>query len=285
MESKKTEIVVGSVVLIGLVFLVLGLIWGVGTNILETRQALLVRFPDVRGLKAGDPLSVRGVRKGEVESITLTEDAVEVSLLVAADVPLYSDLSVVISDRELMGGKQVELNPGQNGIPADLHTVYSGRPGTDLTSLLQRGGHILTQVDSLLSTLEQGLSPFKSDGLLNRSVSILEQADSLFKENRAPLRRFIKGLEEFSHVLGRDSAAVHTARLIAKLEDLAVGMDSSIILSTKLLQRLENEEGTAGKLIRDQEAYRGILRTIARLDSLLTDIEEHPKKYLKFSIF
>ena len=52
-----------------------------------------------------------------------------------------------------------------------------------------------------------------------------------------------------------------------------------------ILSTLERGDGTAGKLINDDQLYTELLKSSEALESLLTDLKEHPKKYVHFSIF
>ena len=68
-SEKKTEIKVGITVLVALVVLIL--VYGWANNFsLNSNKMLYIQFPTVAGLEIGDLVSVNGVRKGLVESIT-----------------------------------------------------------------------------------------------------------------------------------------------------------------------------------------------------------------------
>jgi phospholipid/cholesterol/gamma-HCH transport system substrate-binding protein len=44
-------------------------------------------------------------------------------------------------------------------------------------------------------------------------------------------------------------------------------------------------EGTAGKLISEQEVYDKLNRAIENMDALMVDIKKNPGRYIKFSLF
>ena len=52
-----------------------------------------------------------------------------------------------------------------------------------------------------------------------------------------------------------------------------------------ILSTLEKGDGTAGKLINDDQLYTELLKSSEALEALLTDLKEYPKKYVHFSIF
>ena len=51
-----------------------------------------------------------------------------------------------------------------------------------------------------------------------------------------------------------------------------------------ILARLERGEGTAGKLLSDTLLYRDARNLVTRLDSLVTDFQKNPRKYINLRI-
>jgi phospholipid/cholesterol/gamma-HCH transport system substrate-binding protein len=52
-----------------------------------------------------------------------------------------------------------------------------------------------------------------------------------------------------------------------------------------LLASVEAGKGTAGKLVKDETLYNNIDRTIVSMNKLLTNLREHPKRYINISVF
>jgi len=51
------------------------------------------------------------------------------------------------------------------------------------------------------------------------------------------------------------------------------------------LEKINSGEGTLGQLMVNAELYERLNATLTSLDSLLIDIKQHPKKYVKLSLF
>jgi len=51
------------------------------------------------------------------------------------------------------------------------------------------------------------------------------------------------------------------------------------------LARLEDGEGTMGKLLKSEELYDNLNRTVQNLDFLLQDVRLNPERYIKVSVF
>ena len=52
-----------------------------------------------------------------------------------------------------------------------------------------------------------------------------------------------------------------------------------------LMTRLQHGNGTLGMLASDSTLYRETTSAVIEFRELLADIKEHPKKYLKISVF
>lgn len=53
----------------------------------------------------------------------------------------------------------------------------------------------------------------------------------------------------------------------------------------KLLSAINREQGTAGKLIYDEEFYAKLMGISTELDGLIKDFKKNPRRYIKFSVF
>jgi len=278
MEKRKTEVVVGIAVTLALLILILGIIWGKGVDLFSHRVWLVVRFENVGGLERGDPVVIRGLKQGEVETIVLKPECAEVRLWIKENVPLFSDVRVTVESKELMAGKQVAIDPGRSGRPVDLHNILYGESKGDITELFSGVGKIVARADSVFRRLEIVLDKELFTHSLENVKETTQQAGEMVKENRQGIRLAIQRLEALTQRLQEDSTAVRLGEVVTQL-------DSTVLLIHRIALRLEKEEGTLGKMIRDRDLYDQLLKTSADLDSLVSDIRSNPKKYIRISIF
>lgn len=274
----KIEAVVGVVVLVAVLILVLGIYWGKGVKPLTHRNWLSVRFDDVHGLEPGDPVYVRGIQKGQIEEIGLTDYHALVRLWVDDDVPLFSDLCVSLQNRELMGGKQIIIHPGTSGQPVDFEKIHDGVLMGDIGEFFLNAEIILAKADSSLGYLNQVMKENRISEVLDKAEAVAEETRAMISENRRDVRDTIRQLEEISRRFHEDS----TARRIG---DLVTHLDSTVLVMRRIATQMESEEGTVGKLMADRWLYDQLMKTAVDLDSLITDLKENPKKYIHFSLF
>ncbi|MCJ7812935.1 MlaD family protein, partial [bacterium] len=184
MSERKTEVAVGLIVTAALLILVLGIIWGRDVDILSRRTFLIIHFNNVYGLEKSDPVLVRGMKQGEVDRIILKSEYVEVHLWIKQHVLLYSDMRVTIENRELVGGKQISIDPGRSGLAADLDKVYIGEVDGDLGLLLIKVGEVLADVDDVLGRLKVVFEPDHFEAVLQNVEEATIRVRELIAENR-----------------------------------------------------------------------------------------------------
>jgi phospholipid/cholesterol/gamma-HCH transport system substrate-binding protein len=283
--EKRTEMIVGGVVAIGLLSLVLGLIWGKGLAAFEPKHELTARFSDVRGLEPGDPVMIRGLKKGEVEEITLHPDYVEVKLWVKKSVNLFVDLKVCVEDRELMGGKQITLYPGTVGPAANLEIVFDGAARSDMMLLMLKVERVLSRADSVFIEIHRLAKEVPVESMVSKLEATVESAAAAVEENRLNIKESLDRVNRFTRQLEDDSVAVQVGQLLPQLNHMAVSLQRSLDEMNDVAVQLQDSSGTTGQLMRDAALYNNMVHTLSRLDSLIIDVKRNPKKYLKVSVF
>ena len=80
-------------------------------------------------------------------------------------------------------------------------------------------------------------------------------------------------------------AASDLRSVMAAARDNQVSLFRVVQQADSLMTKLQQGNGTLGMLATDSTLYRETTRTVIQFRELLTDIKEHPKKYLKISVF
>ncbi|MFQ5682447.1 MAG: outer membrane lipid asymmetry maintenance protein MlaD [Candidatus Binatia bacterium] len=113
MIQTRTEIIVGTFVLLGIVclgYLSIRLgkleLWG------NSGYVVYADFASVAGLKLGDPVEIAGVKVGKVKSIGLADDRARVGIRVERQVKLQEDVIASVRARGLIGDKFILLTAG-----------------------------------------------------------------------------------------------------------------------------------------------------------------------------
>lgn len=298
MNSKSVELRVGLVVLLACVVLVIGLIWVKGIRFDQTRYKYSVLFPNVGALEVGDPVSVSGVPKGKVERIELYQGDVRVTFYLTQDVILKKDAKFIVMNVGLMGERFVAVETGYSDTLLDLSQSAKGYYDTGIPEVMGRMGEMITLVNRLVESLEMVVGTQSSRDALILSINnlrdITQKTNDLLDRNRKRFDQTMSDLSyssaELKNMIGNNKEKLEStldnfSSASEKIDDITTTLDTLSISLKNMTLKLENGEGSLGMLLDDTTLYQDIKRTAQDVDSLVTDLKKHPKKYFKFSLF
>lgn len=299
--KKNAEFIVGLTVIAGLSILLFGILWGKNFRLVSDQIHIAFLFQNTGGLRVNDPVTVNGVRKGQVAGIRLENSLVRVELKLDRDVQLYSDVKAYITAVEMMGGKKVEIVPGTSGQLLDLpnlHTPLRGAQTTGFSEMFVEMGAIAANSKQLIQRLDSTLmlaAAFLDETTFRRplmsTLNDLQATTTALRQfvenNQTAMQQTMNNAQVTSTQLRQlverratqaDSTFITLDHTIRKLEGFAVTLDD---IST----RLQNRQGNLGKLIYDEEAYRRLNATIAQVDSTVLILRNGLGKFLHGSNF
>ena len=100
-------------------------------------------------------------------------------------------------------------------------------------------------------------------------------------ENKEKLNRTFTNLdvttENFAS-LSDSLSKIETGQMVEDLENVTSKLNS-------LVSRVENGEGSIGKLMKDEQLYNNLEGATRQLEQLLQDMKLNPKRYVHFSLF
>jgi phospholipid/cholesterol/gamma-HCH transport system substrate-binding protein len=102
----------------------------------------------------------------------------------------------------------------------------------------------------------------------------LQDITNNLKNSNKKINNTITNLSNFSDSLSQSNikTAIHNA--------------NDVIYETNvLMQKINQNQGTLGKLVNEDSVYNSLQKTMNDLDNLLIDLKANPKKYVHFSVF
>lgn len=298
MTRRGLEIRVGIVVVLASVILVVGIMWFQKFKLVEKRYSFFVRFGEVGGLQSNDPVYVNGVERGRVGAVTLGVNAVVVEMGIREGVDVPTDSQVRLKSVGIMGERFVEITKGaspQRVAPGD---TVDGEFLMGLSEVMGAAGEILDELAETSRNLREILETFSQEGKLQSSVDNLSAASanlrSITDENQPRLANAIQGIERVStrldslterHYASLDSSLAGIGRTGQIVEAAVQNLSQSSEDLKEITRRLREGEGTIGKLLSDDELIDRLNTTLAKLDSLITDIKLHPGRYVTLELF
>lgn len=296
------EIKTGIIVIGGILLFVLGFSYLKSTPLFDNSKTLYAVYPDVGGLQAGTVVSINGYGVGKVNDIKFKDSQgnLVVTFTVSSDFQFSKNSTVELYDTGIIGGKGLQITPVFDGAgPVQSGDTLSTetRPGLTelaqekLTPLFKKFESAVSDADSVLINVNNVLdTDTKKDlqkainGLSELMVSLNGSAkvlNNILANNEQKLDSSLTNFETLTNNFAQLSDTLNNAglgRTLASLETTVANLD-------KVLSKVEQGEGTLGKLMNDKELYSNLTNASRELDLLLQDFRLNPKRYVNVSVF
>lgn len=227
-------------------------------------------FPDAGGLRVGDPVLVLGKRVGKVGDVLYrpdrTTERIQVDIRLAEPVQLRSDYRIEIQESNLLGGKQVQIDPGHSPDPStgELRGLTVGNPLTSVGGFFQGQGPGGEQLELVLQRMaaffEHINDPDTSIGALVRRRDLYDEVLGTVQS----LRRIFLSVEEGRGLLGRVVSD-------ATLRDDAMRLIGNL---AAVSDTLRGTDGTLPRLINDAELGRRLGDIVIDLNAIVAGARE-----------
>lgn len=292
--KRRDEVLVGIVATAAIALAVIGSMFLARGGLLPG-YVVYSAFDWGSGLRQGQPVMLSGVSVGYVDAVDIRRDGkLLVTMRIYKRYQVPKGTTAAVAPNGVFGDMMVAMRPAA---PTDEFfavgdTIPAG-PGTVGI------GEVLTKVDSIgmdVRALTQSLKKelVDSGGLreLRRTVAsanaLLKTLSEVAEEQSEELTRTQHAFQRLANAV--DSAAVDsTVRALGELSrnvnTLTNDLRGTTTQLNSVLKKLESGEGSASQLLNDPGLYRDVRGLVQRLDSLSTDFQRNPKKYIKLSIF
>jgi phospholipid/cholesterol/gamma-HCH transport system substrate-binding protein len=304
---KSNELKVGFLALIAFLILYFGFNYLKGNDVFSSARVYYVEYENVDGLMVSNQVMINGIEVGKVKKVELQptkSNKILVTLRFSQDIVLPDKTVAVLSDGALLGGKIIRLRlEGKGNLPEE--SFLKGETEVGVTSLLkERAIPVIANADSLLVSFRQISTKFDNTGTYlntllktsNETVSNINgSVNGIVADNRANVAQISANMKILSADLMETEKQLRP--LLTKfntvadsLQALRIGktlkeVDLAVVSLRKIVQGLEQGEGTAGKLIKNDSLYLGLNKTLVDLDKLLLDFRLQPKRYIGISVF
>ena len=298
---KNVEFIVGLTIIAGLAILLFGILWGKNYRLASDQLRVAFLFQNTGGLRVNDPVTVSGVRKGQVAGIRLENGLVRVDLKLDRDVQLYADVKAYITAVEMMGGKKVEIVPGVSGQLLDLPNLREPLRGAqtagfsemflEMGNLAVRSNQLMQRLDSTLTLASAFLDETTVRRPLIATLNDLQATTAALRQfalnNQMAMQQTMNNAEATSTQLRGliERRGPQIDSTFAALDRTIRRLDSFTITLNEISARLQNRQGNLGKLIYDDETYRRLNTALATVDSTVIELRTGLGKFLHGSNF
>ncbi|WP_417360478.1 MlaD family protein [Galbibacter sp.] len=296
------ELKTGIIVVGGIVLFILGFTFLKATNLFSSSRTFYAVYEKVNGLTPGTSVSINGLKVGTIQDIRFidTKGRLLVSFTIDNDFKFSKNSTAEIYDTGIIAGKGLRVVPlyDQAELSKDGDTLRSSiDPGlTELVNQklapLQRSlDAILQNADSVMVGVDEILDPKSRqhikntlenlDGVTRNFNEAGQTLNTMLSDNKGKLDRTLTNVDQLSENLADLSDTLVNADLGLALNSLK----NSMLKLNQVMGKIEQGEGSIGKLMNDDELYTNLSDASLELELLLEDMRLNPKRYVHFSLF
>ena len=300
MKFFNKNVKIALTVIAGLVLLYWGINYLKGINLLTPANYFYTEVESSDGLLEAAPVTVNGFQVGQVREINYDYGKNKITVMIAMNkemkVPQGSTINMVSG---LMGGASLVLNLGK-GPAMDTGSFI---PTSDIPGLMDKvTGDVVPMVTDMLPKVDSimnNVNGLTGDPALAAALSRLDAITRQLQLSAQQLTVLMNGLNRsvpgvMNNVSGITSnltgATGNLTELSESLKQMPLDetmnkLNTTLANLQALSEQLNDKNSSLGKIMNDRELYDNANHAIASLDSLLTDIKAHPKRYINVKVF
>jgi phospholipid/cholesterol/gamma-HCH transport system substrate-binding protein len=297
-ELKTAFFIIGCI----LVF-IFGFSYLKGSSLLSKEKVVHALYNDVEGLVVGANVTISGMNVGKVRAIDFDEnyDKIKVTFTLREDL-VFSNQSVAqLYEAGLIGGKAIAILPQYDStvepvtdndvLPSEIKPGLTELVNQQIAPLQDKIEGLLTSADSLFAGVSnvmnyQTQNNIKAtlEGLaatVNNINALSSSVNRILEANEKGFASTLNNLDDVTQNLTQLTDSLNQMPLVSTVKNF----EATSAQLKKIIDGLESGEGSAGQLLNDKALYDNLVTSSESLDALLTDLKEHPKRYVHFSIF
>lgn len=286
----------------GILLFILGFSYLKSTPLFDNSKVFYAVYQNVGGLQTGTAVTINGFNVGKVNDIQFKDrtGSLVVTFSVDNNFTFSKNSAAELYDTGIIGGKGIQIKVALDdaAIAKSGDTLVSStRLG--LTELVQQRLNPLqlkvegaiSNADSLLVNFNEVLDDQTKKDLretvsgLNALVKSFQGSAAALNEllvtNKEELNNSLKNINTITTNFSKLSDSISNAGLAQTMKSL----QSTVSNLDLLLGKIENGEGTMGKLMKNEELYNNLSSASKELDLLLQDFRLNPKRYVNVSVF
>ena len=283
--KKADELKIGIWTIVAIVAMVVGIKFLKGQ--LHTSTVYYMVSSNVERVAESSHVKLNGYKVGFVGSMhyNYTTNQVVLGLYLDPSLKLPKGTSALIQP-DLLGNSNIYLTLGDSPeMMVSGDTLLGGNMARGLVDgvadAMPAVMALLPKVDTLLIGLNRVVNEAKLQESLLAINALTYKLDRTLSTLNRELPTILDNVGDASANLDTLSIELREAQLQSIINQASATLDSVSLL----VAALNDTHGTAGKLINSDELHVQLEQTLAHVDSLVSDIKAHPKRYINIRVF
>lgn len=303
--------------IISIAVLVYGLNYLKGIDVLEKHRQYYAVYDHIEGLLPDNAVQINGFKVGKVNKIIFHPDnsgKIVVGFMVSGEALQIPKNSVArITSLDLLGSKAISIELGNSVVNAEIgDTLLSAIQASlqdevnkQVQPLKEKAESLISSIDSVMTVVQTVFNKDARENLtksfesIQRAIETFERTslrlDTLMSEEKQRINDIMKNIDfitknirnsndQLTNII--DNFSVFSDSLVkADIVTTIEHTDRAMTEFSGIIERINKGEGTVGMLVKNDSLYKNLQSSAGALDDLLRDMEQHPKRYVHFSIF
>ena len=300
--NVSREIKTGVIVLIIIALSFWGFNFLKNRNLYDKSRTFYAEYTNVQGLAPKSPITVNGLKVGNVSKITFhpkKRGVLVAHLQLDNDIQFSVNSIAQIYSPDFISGKSLKINLA-----------------LDDDVIAKSGDTLIGEVDSgIMSMINEQIAPLQSkvESFVVHTDSVMQNVNQLMNdENQKNISESLKSfsstlkklnvtatyIESLSKENGKlDSIMTNANRTMLNFAQISDSVKAANIGNTMaefqhslesfnvILDSVKTGNGTLGKLMQDEVLYSNLANASKELEELLREVKLHPKRFVHLSVF
>ena len=296
------EFKVGAFTIVALVTFFFGYNYLKGTDLFNSSKRYYLIYDNIDGLAQASDVILNGLPVGKVGDRQIMDDGsnrIKVTIVIQENVRIIKGSSAELFDNGLLGGKAVKLILAKGTEYHESGDYITTKVGISMTQEFTDGAKpIMKKVDSALYKFNKIIDA-KTDSSIHTILSNLESTSislkTLIKDADPKLQSTLGNISNLTASLAQTEKKLKP--ILEKMNGVADSLQKAKIAQTvanankaiaelhQVIAKINKGEGSLGKLVNSDSLHNSLNKTVQDLDKLFIDMQDHPKRYIHFSVF
>jgi phospholipid/cholesterol/gamma-HCH transport system substrate-binding protein len=317
LKGVSKEFKIGTIVLISMVLLVVGVNYLKGISLFINQRTFFAVYENVDGLGPANPVVLNGFKVGQVKTVGFHpkgDGSLLVSFMIDKDelnVPLNTKARIISSD--FFGSKAIELLLGDSSVmalkndtlPSEIEMSIAEAVRIELVPLKKKTDQLIQGVDDILINLQAFFEDDATQGLpkvfesLQRTMENLERTsyrlDNAIASNSSTLTSIFNNVDSITDNLRANNARIsNIVRNLDSVTDSLARVDLAATLTkadralgdfAEVMDKVNNGDGSIAMLLNTDSLHQSLIQTNLEVQYLINDLYMNPWRYVSVSVF
>ena len=287
-----------------------------GSSIMKRTNTYYVYYDRIEGLTKSSIVNINGFQVGQVSDIEfLPQDnqRLKVKLEISNEFLLPTNSIAKITSTDLLGSKGIDLifnkdattyHKPNDVLKGEVEQSLKEQVSIEMLPIKNQAENLMKELVNIIEIISYIFNEETRDNLEKSFASIratlfnIENSASTFDKmltnESTQISKIISNIESLTSSLQKNNKYIdnviknfsNISDTIAKqnITQTFTQLNELVTKFNSIAQKVENGEGSAGKLLNDAKFATELENATENLNKLLYDIKANPKKYVGFSI-